>query len=69
MANCCDDTLTQQQIDNAAISANTRSAVRSVQLPELPDPIPKEIEDSDWLKKFFDQYKKPKNNNGAKKTD
>jgi len=57
VANCCDDTLTQQQIDNAAISANTRSAVRSVQLPELPDPIPKEIEDSDWLKKFFDQYK------------
>lgn len=57
MANCCDDTLTQQQIDNAAISANTRGAVRSVQLPELPDPIPKEIEDGAWLKKFFDQYK------------
>ena len=57
MANCCDETLTQEQIDNAAISGKTRGAVRSVQLPELPDPIPKEIEDADWLKKFFDQYK------------
>jgi hypothetical protein len=56
-ANCCEDTLTQEQIDNAALSVNSRGALRSVRLPELPDPIPKEIEDADWLKKFFDQYK------------
>lgn len=55
--NCCDDTLTQQQIDNAAVSANMRSGFRSVQLPQLPDPIPQEVGDAEWLKKFFDTYK------------
>lgn len=50
---CCDET------DTSAIHPMTRVGryVQSVLLPHLSDPIPKEIEDSEEIRKFFETYK------------
>jgi hypothetical protein len=50
---CCDET----DISTIHPMTGVGRYVQSVLLPHLSDPIPKEIEDSEEIRKFFETYK------------